>query len=68
MTNSGVPLRWPLERDGKRWELTRAPVTFSTGHEIEANVVTPLLWLGVITAIGFVGVMDGFVFHHVIGA
>lgn len=67
MTNSGVPLYWPLNRDGKRWELTHAPVTFSTGKEIELNVVTPLLWLGVALAVGFVGVMDGLVFHHMIG-
>lgn len=67
-TNSGVPLMWPLERDGRRWGLSHAPVTFSTGKDIETNVVTQLLWFGVALAVGFVGVMDWAIFHDVIGA
>lgn len=52
-TNSGVPLRWPLRREGRRWELTRAPVTFATGSAFETEAVTPILVGSLVVAGGF---------------
>lgn len=45
VTNSGVPLLWPLVSQGKRWRLVHAPVTFSAGDEVETRLVAPLLVL-----------------------
>lgn len=42
-TNSGVPLWWPVMRDGRRWAPVKTTVTFRTGSHLEVNVVTPLL-------------------------
>lgn len=43
VTNSGVPLLWPLVSQGKRWRLVHAPVTFSAGDAVETRLVAPLL-------------------------
>lgn len=45
LTNSGVPLLWPMVINGRRWTLLRAPATFSTGTPFESHVVTPLLFV-----------------------
>jgi membrane-bound metal-dependent hydrolase YbcI (DUF457 family) len=62
VTNSGVPLYWPLTRDGKRWSLVHAPATFSTGQEFETHVIGPALYVGLTLAAGFmVGVPQALV-------
>lgn len=53
LTNSGVPLCWPLRFAGGRWQPVRPPVTFSAGDAIETHIVTPLLSLATVTAAFF---------------
>lgn len=43
VTTSGVPIMWPLLRNGKRWDMVSAPVTFSAGDSIESVIVGPAL-------------------------
>lgn len=50
LTNSGVPLLWPMASQGKRWRLVTAPVTFAAGDHIEKNLVAPLLVIGLVVA------------------
>jgi membrane-bound metal-dependent hydrolase YbcI (DUF457 family) len=45
LTNSGVPLLWPLPISGKVWFRVKAPITFDTGSDIELNIITPILFL-----------------------
>lgn len=49
-TNSGVPILWPLLRDGRRWRLVTTPVTFAAGDHVEKMLVAPLLVVGVALA------------------
>jgi membrane-bound metal-dependent hydrolase YbcI (DUF457 family) len=63
VTNSGVPLWWPLLRDGRRWSLVHAPVTFSTGTPTEAELVTPFLVAGFAVAAGFATGVVPLLFH-----
>jgi hypothetical protein len=41
VTVSGVPLAWPVERDGQRWRMVRTPVTFRVGSATERLAVGP---------------------------
>lgn len=41
VTVSGVPLTWPLERQGQRWRMVRTPVTFKVGSVTEVYGVGP---------------------------
>lgn len=52
-TNGGVPLWWPIVRNGRRWEMVRAPATFATGSEIETHIVTPLLSVALVVVSAF---------------
>ena len=52
MTNSGVPLLWPLERDGKRWGKVRTPATFETGEATEMGAATWAMRGGLVVALG----------------
>jgi membrane-bound metal-dependent hydrolase YbcI (DUF457 family) len=53
LTVSGVPLRWPMVHQGKRWGCVRAPATFKTNSPTEQMVVTPLLGVCVVVAGAF---------------
>lgn len=64
-TVGGVPILWPLVRDGRRWGMHRAPVTFTVGSEVETHVVVPLLAFGMVLSVVFSGFMDWAIFHHV---
>jgi membrane-bound metal-dependent hydrolase YbcI (DUF457 family) len=44
MTNSGVPVLWPLRSHGKRWRLLHAPATFAAGSPEEKAVRWLLLY------------------------
>lgn len=46
VTNTGVPLLWPLVRGGQRWGRIRTPVTFEAGGAEETRLVAPALVLG----------------------
>lgn len=52
MTNSGVPLLWPLTRGGKRWYKVRTPATFDTGGHVETEIVTRALTLLLLVSMG----------------
>lgn len=50
VTVSGVPLSWPIERDGQRWRMVRTPVTFKVGSVTEVYGVGPaVLGLAAVT-------------------
>jgi membrane-bound metal-dependent hydrolase YbcI (DUF457 family) len=53
VTNSGVPVLWPIERAGKRWAPVRTPVTFNAGGPEEQLVVAPLLLLAVALSVSW---------------
>jgi membrane-bound metal-dependent hydrolase YbcI (DUF457 family) len=53
LTVSGVPLRWPMVHQGKRWGCVRAPATFKTNSPTEQMVVTPALGVCVVVAGAF---------------
>lgn len=53
LTNSGIPLLWPMVLNGRRWTLLRAPATFSTGTPFESHVVTPTLFVILGVSAGF---------------
>lgn len=50
VTNSGVPILWPLVSDGKRWRLVHAPVTFAAGDSVETLLVAPALLVSLVLA------------------
>lgn len=57
-TNSGVPRRnWPVVKNGRRWDKSKAPKTFETGKETELFTVRLLLYCGSI--IGLAAVTGG---------
>jgi membrane-bound metal-dependent hydrolase YbcI (DUF457 family) len=41
VTNSGVPITYPLTVNGKRWYLSKAPATFPAGGAVEQTLVFP---------------------------
>lgn len=53
LTNSGVPLLWPLVKGGKRWATIRTPLTFSTGEGFERGPVTLALWVSLAVSLAF---------------
>lgn len=53
VTNSGLPVLWPLVSQGKRWRLVHAPVTFAAGDAVETSLVRPLLVVGLIGAVAW---------------
>jgi membrane-bound metal-dependent hydrolase YbcI (DUF457 family) len=56
LTNSGVPILYPLVINGKRWYLSKAPITFSAGDAIELMLVTPVLFtICGVSALGYLG-------------
>jgi membrane-bound metal-dependent hydrolase YbcI (DUF457 family) len=54
VTNSGVPVLWPLVSEGKRWRLVHAPVTFAAGDHVETMLVAPLLLFGLAVEVSLV--------------
>jgi membrane-bound metal-dependent hydrolase YbcI (DUF457 family) len=63
VTNSGVPIYWPLLRDDRRWSLHHAPMTFATGKDFETEVVTPVLAVSLTLAGGFAAGLPQLVLH-----
>lgn len=62
-TVSGVPLWWPLIRDGKRWELVHSPIGFHTNSSFETEVVTPVLWVSLALSAAFASGIPEAVWH-----
>jgi membrane-bound metal-dependent hydrolase YbcI (DUF457 family) len=54
LTNSGVPLLWPIRSQGKRWRLVRSPAPFAAGDHVETGIVRPLLWVALAVAVSAV--------------
>lgn len=54
LTDSGVPLLWPVVSQGKRWRLVRSPAPFSAGDHVETGIVRPLLWAGLLVSVSCV--------------
>lgn len=52
VTVSGVPLAWPIERDGQRWRMVRTPVTFRVGSATERLGVGPAVMTLAAVAVG----------------
>lgn len=54
VTNSGVPVLWPLVSQDKRWRLVHAPITFDAGGAKETYFVRPLLlYPSLVVALGW---------------
>lgn len=50
VTPAGIPIAWPLLREGRRWEAISTPATFDAGGAVEVALVTPLLGVGLLVA------------------
>jgi membrane-bound metal-dependent hydrolase YbcI (DUF457 family) len=59
VTNSGVPILWPVDRGGRRWAPVRTPVTFNAGGPEEQMVVAPLLLLAVVVSVSWISGLLG---------
>lgn len=53
-TPAGVPARWPVSRDGRRWETVCWPATFPAGGAVERVLVDPALVAGCVLAVSWV--------------
>lgn len=54
VTNSGVPVLWPLVSQQKRWRLVNSGITFDAGGSVETNLVRPwVLWPSLTVALGW---------------
>jgi membrane-bound metal-dependent hydrolase YbcI (DUF457 family) len=53
LTNSGVPLAWPLQINGRRWGAVRSPIPFDAGGAEERMLVAPVLLGGVVVSVAW---------------
>lgn len=53
LTNSGVPVLWPLVSQGKRWRPVHAPATFAAGSPEETAIRWLLLYPSLLLAVAW---------------
>lgn len=61
-TDRGVPLTFPFEVDGRRWERVTFPATFDTGSPFETEILSRVLPVALVVSIGLAtGILPGVV-------